>query len=234
MTRRTYDQVVIDIQHYGQTGNYRNSRGAGADFDGDGVVAAWEQEAEMTPYYVHAAAAKLTDNDVRTYILPLSPSSYRGRAAHISQLHLQAVQTWVKACEKLAVPFAVPPEPRTFVVLAHLNAGPGDYGLTLYHVNRTADKAVAVAIAAELGRLPEIDRAVTRLATKTGDWKRAYFCLDMFWGADTNIHAALVEPWFMSNTKHQSLAGGDGPIRVGHAIADGILSCVRWCGEGSQ
>ena len=113
------------------------------------------------------------------------------------------------------------------LALAHLNAGPGDYGLTLWHGERKADWFLADKIAKELARLGELEKAVVRRAEPIGDWQRAFYCLDMFKGQDPNIHIVLVEPWFLTNKKHQSLAGGDGPIRVGTAIAHGIMNAMK-------
>ncbi len=220
-----FDQVIIDIQHFGQTGKHLDSRGAGADIDGDGKISTWEREAELTPFYVHAASAVLTNAGVRTFILPITLSTYMARAAHIAQSHRDAVKRWWKHVE--AAPLVIPPAPQTYVVLAHLNAGPGDYGLTLWHGERKADWFLADKIAKELARLGELEKAVVRRAEPIGDWQRAFYCLDMFKGQDPNIHIVLVEPWFLTNKKHQSLAGGDGPRRVGTAIANGILNTMK-------
>ena len=195
--------VVLDIQHYGLPASGLESRGAEADLDGDGKIEIWEKEAELTPMYGAAATEFLARSDVLTIFYPTGFQTYTQRANRI-----KALAGYFHPAEVV-------------VVLCHLNAGGGEYGSVFYLDGQGKD--CARAIATSLGELPELEKAVSRQA-KPDDWtKRAWACLSGY--AKTcpvNLTPVLVEPWFLDNKKHQVLAGGDVPQRVGQAIAFGI------------
>lgn len=198
--------AVFDIQHFGQPGANIDSRGAWADLDGDGQRDSWEHEAALTPFYAAAASQLLAAAGVPVAFLPWSFSTYEDRAKQV--IELQA-----RANERIAV------------IQCHLNAGAGDYALTLYHNTRPSDRALAQLIADNFGKLPEIAAGKCFAAQPSPHWThRARYCLEGYEGAPDEITAVLVEPWFLDTPSHQSLAGGDGPQRVGSAIASAILA----------
>lgn len=200
--------AVFDIQHFGQPGSSINSRGAWADLDGDGKKDVWENEAALTPFYAAAASHMLAGAGVQVAFMPMTFATYADRAKQVIELHERANEPVIS-------------------VLCHLNAGGGDYALTLWHDQRKGDEAAAVAIADELGHLSEISRSVCRAAEAAPHWtSNARYCLEGYKSAPGAVSAVLVEPWFLDNPEHSGLAGGDGPVRVGHAIARAIISML--------
>jgi len=200
--------AVFDIQHFGQKGKHIDSRGAGADLDGDGKIETWEREAELTPFYASSASLFLAAAGIPCAFMPMQFSSYEERAEEMVRLQKRANE-------------------RVVVILCHLNAGGGadDYALTLFHDQRRGDEPLARAIADEMLSLVEINRSVCLAAEAAPHWtSRARYCLEAYAKAPKEVTAVLVEPWFLTTKDHQSLAGGDGPVRVGHAIARAIIS----------
>ena len=198
--------AVFDIQHYGQPGKNMDSRGAWADLDGDGHPDIWESEAELTPMYAYAASHMLAAAGIQVAFMPTGFSAYAQRAAEVIALQKHANE-------------------RIVVVLCHLNAGAGDYALTLFHDQRKGDEPLARAIVDELSHLPEITRGVCLAAQAAPHWtSRARYCLDAYEKAPKEVTAVLVEPWFLDTKDHQGLAGGDGPVRVGQCIARAIIA----------
>lgn len=197
--------VLVDIQHYGQPGENIDSRGAGADIDGDGTVETWEREAELTPMYGHGITLECVAKGWRAGMLPSGFTTYKDRAQ-------QAIEI-AKAN----------PADDVVVLLCHLNAGGSDYALTGYLDTRPNDKLLADAIADELGALPEIGDGKHFACQASPHWThRMRYCLQGYADAPGNLYVVLLEPWFIDNPTHQALAGSDGPIRVARAIVNGI------------
>lgn len=197
--------VIFDIQHFGQPGRHRDSRGAHADLDGDGKRDAWEFEAAQTPFYAASASMVLAEAGIPVCFMPIGLATYPQRAQHVIDLQERTGKGVV-------------------VILCHLNAGNQDNAIAAYHDERLSDRAMAEAIQNEFRSLAEVGSSLCLAAQPSPHWTSSMrFCLEAYAQAPKAVTAVLVEPWFLDNPKHQSLAGQGGPMRVGKAIADAII-----------
>lgn len=202
--------LIWDRQHAGKRSRPADM-GAAADMDGDGRIAVWEREAELTPRYIHAGSVEAEGWGLDSQVIdPLGA----GLQADYPQRHRDAV-TLAHGREWAAY------------LACHLNAGGGDYGLIGHVPGSALGRALAEAIATELElAVPVISRC--RVEALEGRWVRG---LPTIQGAAspkvTGLAGVLLEPLFLDAPEHQAFILQDGLTVVGQAIARGVR---RWAG----
>lgn len=190
--------IIIDPGH-----GYRVTRddpGAVFDLDGDGAFEMVEQErhlARLIAAYAHIALVL-----ARVDSMVLGWGGYPWRASVAKQVDDAAPVDW---CD---------------VVQVHVNVGGGTYGLVGYVTQQS--EARAEAIAAELRTLSEYTGGVRVDEATAATWPRIRACLEPY-RSDT-MRAVLVETGFGDAPAHRSLFAGDGPERLGRAIAAGLVA----------
>lgn len=111
-------------------------------------------------------------------------------------------------------------------VCGHLNAGwtrdVDPYGLVLHDHRSRLGSLLAAHVASELARLPEVSRVPVWEATPD-DWTRgAYATISgVYEGTPVGL---CYEPGFIDCPDHAGLWQADGPVRVGRALAAGIVA----------
>lgn len=190
--------VFLDRQHAGKPGKL-NDRGAAADLDGDGKKEIHELEAMRTPLYLLQAEQRLISHGHK--VITLSDGWYSDRHKRVNS-------------------YANKVGGRAIYVAAHLNAGGGSYGVVFYDHRSQNGQKLSEKIAARLeATCPELTRGVkTRAANPADGTKNAYYTIK---GIGTPV-AICFEPCFMDTPEHQGLLEGEGLVRIGYALADGI------------
>lgn len=199
--------AILDIQHTGRASR-PGDMGAGADLDHDGQVEPDEREVAIVRAYVDVARARLEGMGIE--VLVLDQGEY-------SERHARAA----------AAAEARPRRDRAAYVACHLNAGQGDYGLVLYDHRSTGGRRLAESVAWELGAQlrPPLRRVVTSWTgapTQSPPYPRAWACLRGIYDGPAELVGVLVEPAFVDRPDHAPLTTGDGPRRIGEALALGV------------
>ena len=138
--------LILDRQHYGKPG--QNDLGAGADLDGDNVVAIDEREANLTLIYIEAAKELAESEGHTVYVIDSGwYSSRHERAIEIARAH---------------------PDDMCAYIACHLNAGGGDYSVCLYDHRSGGGRKLSTSVSALLSdQLPDVNRHLTRLQALT-------------------------------------------------------------------
>jgi hypothetical protein len=217
-------KAILDIQHKGKPG--KNDLGASHDLDGDGVIEAFEHEANLTPIYADAARRLLEQAGVEVVLLERGAYSTRHkRAAELADGH----------------------PGRVAYVACHLNAGGGDYGLVCHDYRSSAGNTLATSIRLALlkrGR-PELRRVLTGATAPTerptnerhGEawdrlprvggalyWPRPFSTISGIYAGPANLSGVCFEPCFLDSPIHAPLVTEQGLERLGHALASGLLA----------
>ncbi len=199
--------AILDRQHGTR---YRDwAGGASADLDGDGVIDSHETEAKLTPLYIAEAYRRLVSAGHEAEAIAIG---------HYKDRHARALEL-AEAVKGANVGY----------IACHLNAAdpPGSYGLVCWRSGSKPSKALAEQIAIALRRLPELGGNVKVVeAKKSGDWSRAYTTIAGV-SPSSGVAAVCFEPCFINQPDHRSLLVGDGPRRIGKALAEGL---ARWGG----
>lgn len=192
--------VILDRQHVGRT---TPDQGVRADLDGDGRIAVWEQEAQLTPLYLLAMERRLMEMGHR--VVCMSDGSYAERHARAGAL---------------ARSHAAGAGPVVYCA-AHLNAAGGDYGLLMHDHRSEGGRALAEALRPVLGSAcPELRRVLVYPA-RPGDWtERALYCLQGIY--QTRAVGLVLEPCFVDRPEHRPLLTPEGLARIGRALAEGL------------
>lgn len=210
--------IYLHIQHRPWSGDY----GAVADLDGDGKIEEGERETDMVRGYVSHCARCLALE--RLQVAVIDPARDDTWPRRYSAVHASL-------------------QPHTGVYVAcHANAGGGDYGLVQHDTRSRLGEATARVMAYHLGELAELASAKVRGVyddryTRVGsEWRdemgrrswlyRGFGCIKGIY-PHRNIHAVLVEPFFLDRHEHHELATEDGLKRVGEAVAAGLAKAVR-------
>tara|TARA_A100001391_G_scaffold39073_2_gene21640 strand:+ start:770 stop:1384 length:615 start_codon:yes stop_codon:yes gene_type:complete len=198
--------VILDRQHYGKPG--KDDLGAGVDLDGDGKVESDEREARLTPTYIYAAKDYLASRGHIVYVLQEGWYSDRHvEACGIAHQHVDQKVAYI-AC--------------------HLNAGGGNYSVTLSDERSKGGYKLAQSIATNMStELPEVARHLVKECSPDL-WTNAYYTIKGIYSGPANISGVCFEPLFMDNTDHQELLDDEGLKRIGVILAQG---CLSWAGE---
>jgi hypothetical protein len=200
--------VILDRQHIGKPN--RNDLGAGADLDGDGEVSNDEREANLTIKYIEAAAAYLMDRGHIVYILDSGYYSDRHR----------------RACD---IARSAPTQKAAYVA-CHLNAGGGDYAVTIHDSRSRGGKSLAECVAESMKQAAGewIPRSLVRPSSPDGSWSRAFNTIGGIYSGPASLSGICFEPAFMDCELHRPLLTEAGLVVLGRALA---IGCLRWAGE---
>ena len=195
--------LILDRQHYGKPD--QDDLGAGADLDGDGVVELYEREANLTLIYINAAKELAEAEGHTVYILDYGwYSSRHEKAIEIAREH---------------------PDDMCAYIACHLNAGGGDYSLTLHDYRSRGGEKLAKAISLEMSaQVPEIRRHLSQAASPE-QWTNGYYTIKGIYAGPGNLSGMCFEPVFMDNVDHQALLTDEGLTILGQALAEG---CIAW------
>jgi hypothetical protein len=196
--------VVLDRQHAGIPSKPW-SRGAGFDLDGDGLVELWEQEANLTPFYIIAAERRLVEAGHQ--VICISDGRYSAR--HDRAKEYQA----------------------DVYIACHINAKGSDRGVAFYDKRSSLGKRLAGYLAASMkDHLPELGTAI-RMACYDDRAEGTPWLVNpwatirgVFDGKPVGI---CYEPFMLDRESHRQLTTAEGLERVGHALADGIIDYLE-------
>ena len=190
--------AILDLGHLGKRSR-GGDLGAQADMNHDQELTPDESEALFALEYMGAALTGL------------------GRAGHDTlgwargdyAFRHQRARSEAKRARRPAV-----------YVQNHLNIGAA-YGLVCYDHRSSKGQRLAYLVAGALDQLvPELEDIRVEAATPDGPWKNALHCIDGVHGTPEIIPGICYEP--ASLDRHRILLAGDGPIRIGQALAAGI------------
>lgn len=221
--------AILDIQHAGKPG--KNDLGAAHDIDGDGMIGAFEHEAELTPIYATAAKAALEAAGAAVEII--NSGSYTNRHKHARAL----------AAERSGL---------VAYVACHLNAGGGDYGLVVSDY-RSGNGGTLATECARVMRKKFADHGIRRVLTgqtaptkrpsgSLGDrwdrlpkwggalhWPRPWWTIKGIYSGPANLSGICYEPVFMDS--HANMLDEAGLELIGQALAGGLLAYFRKVGR---
>jgi len=195
--------VILDRQHYGKPN--RNDLGAGVDLDGSGTIDNDEREANLTPLYIEAAKQLLEADNHTVFILDSGWYADRHeKAIEIARAH---------------------PDDMCAYIACHLNAGKGDYSVSLYDHRSGGGRKLALSIAASLSdQLTGVERHLTKAASPDL-WNNAYNTIKGIYAGPGNLSGVCFEPVFMDTEEHQQYLTHDGLTLIGQCLAEG---CMAW------
>jgi N-acetylmuramoyl-L-alanine amidase len=107
---------------------------------------------------------------------------------------------------------------------AHVNAGGGSYGLVCHDYRSKEGARLATSVSGELGKLVETVRTE---AASGGTWANAYNTIKGIYEGPGNLSAICYEPGFIDSDMNKHLWLADGLVRVGDALAAGILKYLE-------
>ena len=176
-------------------------RGHGQKPDGfdPGAISGSLREVDIVADYLAHAAGVLTaaGHDVRY----LDSGGYDAR-------HRQAL-AWAAEVKGPAL-----------YVQCHVNAGGGGYGLVEYDRRSTWGSTAAMCLADALTRAAKLGSARTN---PLDAGQRGWVCIDDIYASPT-MCGLIFEPGFIDAPAHASLWTPAGRVRVGDALADGIMA----------
>jgi len=110
-------------------------------------------------------------------------------------------------------------------VACHVNAGGGgSYGLVCYDKRSGAGKHLSDAVSSELEKLVGTSRSE---AASPSIWANAYNTIKGVYEGPANLSGICFEPGFIDSADHRHLWYADGLVRVGEALAAGILTYLE-------
>ena len=109
-------------------------------------------------------------------------------------------------------------------VACHVNAGGGSYGLVCYDSRSSAGEYLSDAVSAELGKLVSKSRSE---AASPSLWGNAYNTISGVYEGPANLSGICFEPGFIDSEENAHLWYADGLVRVGEALAAGILNYLE-------
>lgn len=185
--------IVLDRQHTGKPG--QDDTGAWGDFNGNRKPEVMELEAILTGYYGFWCEVRL--RELGHEVVVLSDGFYSDRHKRANAYQADAY------------------------IALHLNAGGGDYSLALHDYRSAAGKALAASITESWTKVLPVAKHHVKPTAPEGEFPRAYPCISgVFAGKPV---AALVEPLFVDNPKHQQFLRDETKLHMlGYSIADGI------------
>lgn len=160
-------------------------------------------EVELTEAYINAAADILRHAGLSVLVLEWGLYSARHEYAR-------------------AVAAAVP-GPVAYVA-CHVNAGGGSYGLSCYDSRSRAGKGLSDCIADDLATLTGSARSEPASPDK---WSNAYHTIKGCYEGPANLSGCCFEPGFIDSEAHRWLWYADGLVRVGEALAAGVLAWME-------
>ena len=195
--------LILDRQHYGKPG--QNDLGAGADLDGDNVVAIDEREANLTLIYIEAAKDLAESEGHTVYVIDSGwYSSRHEKAIEIAREH---------------------PDDMCAYIACHLTAGGGDYSVCLYDHRSGGGRKLSTSVSALLSdQLPDVNRHLIKSASPD-QWNNAYNTIKGIYAGPGNLSGMCFEPVFMDTDEHQRLLSHDGLALIGQLLAEG---CIAW------
>jgi hypothetical protein len=195
--------VILDRQHYGKPN--RNDLGAGVDLDGSGTIDNDEREANLTPLYIEAAKQLLEADNHTVFILDSGWYADRHeKAIEIARAH---------------------PDDMCAYIACHLNAGKGDYSVSLYDHRSGGGRRLSLSVAAALSdQLTGVERHLTKAASPDL-WNNAYNTIKGIYAGPGNLSGVCFEPVFMDTEEHQQYLTHDGLALIGQCLAEG---CMAW------
>ena len=109
-------------------------------------------------------------------------------------------------------------------VACHVNAGGGSYGLVCYDKRSGAGKLLSDAVSSELEKLVGKSRSE---AASPSSWTNAYNTISGVYEGPANLSGICFEPGFIDSEENRHLWYADGLVRVGEALAAGILNYLE-------
>lgn len=109
-------------------------------------------------------------------------------------------------------------------VACHVNAGGGSYGLVCYDKRSRSGKHLSDAVSSELGKLVGKSRSE---AASPSSWANAYNTISGVYEGPANLSGICYEPGFIDSEENRHLWYADGLVRVGEALAAGILNYLE-------
>ena len=110
-------------------------------------------------------------------------------------------------------------------VAGHVNAGGGSGGYAFYDSRSAAGHLLARAVAARLGEFPELRGASATACSGAAPWSNAWHTIrGVYEGRPVGL---CYEPCFIDQPAHAPLFTSDGLVRVGTALARGILDYLE-------
>lgn len=200
--------IILDRQHIGKPN--RHDLGAGVDLDGDGEISPDEREANLTPYYIDAAAEYATARGHSVYII---------ETGHYTDRHRRACDIARSS-----------PDQKVAYAAAHLNCGGGSYGVILHDQRSRGGLALASAVAENLGSAADqwLSRSLVKPCSPQGSWSRAFGTIGGIYAGPAWLSGICFEPCFMDYEGHRELLTPQGLALIGRALAQG---CIDWARE---
>ena len=109
-------------------------------------------------------------------------------------------------------------------VACHVNAGGGSYGLVCYDSRSKAGKSLSDAVSATLEPLAGKSRSE---AASPENWGNAYNTIKGIYEGPGNLSGICYEPGFIDSDDHRGLWYADGLVRVGEALAAGVVDYLE-------
>lgn len=109
-------------------------------------------------------------------------------------------------------------------VACHVNAGGGSYGLVCHDARSGGGKRLSDAVARELEPLTGTARSE---AASPDKWTNAHNTIAGIFKGPANLSGICFEPGFIDSDAHKHLWYADGLVRVGTALAAGIISYLE-------
>ena len=106
----------------------------------------------------------------------------------------------------------------------HVNAGGGSYGLVCYDARSKNGRALSDTVSGELGQLVEKSRSE---AASPESWTNAYNTIKGIYEGPGNLSGICYEPGFIDSADHRGLWYADGLVRVGEALAAGVVDYLE-------
>ena len=133
---------------------------------------------------------------------------------------------WYSARHDYACEAAKAVRGRCVYVASHVNAGlsSGGYGLVCHDSRSKAGKRLSDAVSSELGKLVGKSRSE---AASSSRWGNAYNTIQGVYAGPSNLSGICFEPGFIDSADHRWLWYADGLVRVGEALAAGILTYLE-------
>jgi len=131
---------------------------------------------------------------------------------------------WYSARHAYACEAAKAVTGRCVYVACHVNAGGGSYGLVCYDSRSSAGEYLSDAVSSELGKLVGTSRSE---AASPALWGNAYNTIEGIYEGPSNLSGICFEPGFIDSADHRHLWYADGLVRVGEALAAGILTYLE-------
>ena len=160
-------------------------------------------EIYLTLGYINAAKDILEDNGHRTGVL-----SYG----------------WYSKRHEYACEAAKGVKGKCVYVACHVNAGEGNYSLVCHDSRSGNGKAFAEAVGTEMEGL--LSRSLVKESSEDV-WTNAFNTIKGIYAGPANSSGVCFEPGFIDQGGHKHLWSADGLVKVGTALAAGIINYLE-------